>query len=704
MHAVFSFLFLESQIMLAFSRLAGPLCLALFGSSWVGAQVQNSTQGTAPSLAEVVVTGNPLGRDSGAAPVSSLAGTELLLRAGSTLGETLSQTPGVANSYFGPNAGRPVIRGLDGDRIRMLSNGGASHDLSGLSQDHAVAQDPLSIERIEVLRGPGALLYGGSAVGGVVNLIDNRIPQQPMEADAGLLGRFDLNASSGNQERSGAGMVEWGNERWAVHVDGFRRVSGDTAVPIDLKCERTGLTSRVMCNSGNSTSGGALGASMFWDHGRLGASVSQYASLYGTVVEDTVSIDMRSTRYALDGEWRRPGSFLDRVNFQWARTDYRHAELDSGVIGTEFISPSTDYRLQARHSTWASPWGPLQGVWGLQGESSRFEARGNEAYAPFSETQNQALYVHEELPKSWGRWTVGLRNEQVSVGCLTGNALCANPVQKSYAPLSAALGLQYHLAPGWQWSTHVARTERAPKHYELFANGVHVATRAFEVGNADLGIERANQWDVGLAWRAGEDRFSINGFVNQYDSHIALYNTGDLYIPDEGGEAIPRYAFRSVRARFQGVEAQGSKRIKDGSAAWVLGGRADLVRATNLDTQEPLPRISPFRLGMTLDRQSGPWMAGVGLDHAMAQDAVPAGDRATPSSTLLNARLTLRQQQGDSQWLWYARATNLTDALVYSPTSVLTTTAKYTDESTGATVYKAPLPGRSIKLGVQISF
>ena len=693
----------------AFSCVAWPVGLVLLSINLAGAQAQNATPAAssgpsasaAPTLGEVVVTGNPLGRDTSAAPAISLGGSDLLLRSGSTLGETLSQTPGVANSYFGPNAGRPIIRGLDGDRIRLLNNGGASHDLSGLSPDHAVAQDPLSVERIEVLRGPGALLYGGSAVGGVVNVIDNRIPQQAMEPGSAMLGRFDLGAASGNQERSGAGMVEWGNERWAVHVDGFRRLNSDASVPLELRCNRTGTTSRVICNSGHSASGGAVGASLFWDHGRLGASVSQHASQYGAVAEDTVTIDMRSTRYALDGEWRRPGAFVERLNLQVARTDYRHAELDSGVMGTEFISPSIDHRLQARHSPWASPWGAMQGVWGWQGESSRFEARGAEAYAPFSETQNQALYLHEELPKAWGRWTLGLRSEQVSVGCLNGNALCANPVQKSFAPLSAALGLQYALAPGWQWLTHVARTERAPKHYELFANGVHVATHAYEVGSANLGVERANQYDAGLAWRSGEDRFTLNAFVNQYDSHIALYNTGVASAQDP---EVMTYNYRSVRARFQGLEALGSKRIKDGSSAWVLGARADLVRATNLDTQEPLPRISPFRLGLTLDRQTGPWLTGLGMDHALAQDAVPTGDRATPSSTLLNARLTYRQQQGDSQWLWYARAHNLTDALVYSPTSVLTTTAKYTDASTGQTVYKAPLPGRSVKVGVQVSF
>ena len=154
--------------MKTFLSLGWPVCLALLGAPLAGAQTHNanSSASTAASLGEVVVTGNPLGRDTAAAPVNSLDGTELLLRSGSTLGETLSQTPGVSNSYFGPNAGRPIIRGLDGDRIRLLNNGGASHDLSGLSPDHALAQDPLSLERIEVLRGPGALLYGGSAVGG----------------------------------------------------------------------------------------------------------------------------------------------------------------------------------------------------------------------------------------------------------------------------------------------------------------------------------------------------------------------------------------------------------------------------------------------------------------------------------------------------------------------------------------------------------
>jgi iron complex outermembrane receptor protein len=167
------------EIMNVFIRSAWPLCAGLLAICAPWAMAQTSPANQAQSLKEVVVTGNPLGRDTSADPVTSLSGTELLLRSGITLGETLSQTPGVSNSYFGPNAGRPIIRGLDGDRIRLLNNGGAAHDLSGLSPDHAVAQDPLSVERIEVLRGPGALLYGGSAVGGVVNVIDNRIPSNP---------------------------------------------------------------------------------------------------------------------------------------------------------------------------------------------------------------------------------------------------------------------------------------------------------------------------------------------------------------------------------------------------------------------------------------------------------------------------------------------------------------------------------------------
>ena len=359
---------------------------------------------------EIIITGNPLGREQATAPVSAMGRTDLLERGQSSLGETLNGLPGVSSTYFGPNASRPIIRGLDGDRIRVLSNSASSVDVSALSYDHAVPLDVLSTERIEVLRGSAALQYGGSAVGGVVNVIDNRIPR---EALPGVSGKAQLQAGTGNDERSVAGLVEAGNERWAVHVDGFDRRTGDVRVPVSLACEQTGETryARRICNSASQSRGGAMGASTFWDDGYLGASVNTYQSDYGTVAEDRVTIGMKTTRYALEGQVRHLPGVWDSVKARLSHTDYRHTEFDEGSPGTVFASQGQDLRVEARHRALAG-W---QGVLGAQVESGRFSAVGDEAFAPFSRTRSQALFVHEELPTAWGQVNAGARWESVRV-------------------------------------------------------------------------------------------------------------------------------------------------------------------------------------------------------------------------------------------------------------------------------------------------
>ena len=291
-------------------------------------------QTAAPGVpSEIVITGNPLGRDSTTVPVSTMGRADLLERGQSTLGETMSGLPGVSSTYFGPNASRPIVRGLDGDRIRVLNNSASSLDASALSYDHAVPLDVLSTDRIEVLRGPAALLYGGSAVGGVVNVIDNRIPR---EAVLGVLGKAQVQAGTGNDERSVAGLVEAGNERFALHLDGFDRRTGDVRVPLSLACDKPGSPAhaRRICNSASQSRGGAFGASTFWDHGFLGASVNTYQSDYGTVAEDQVTIGMKTTRYALEGQVRQLPGWFESVKARLSHTDYQHTEFDAGIAGT----------------------------------------------------------------------------------------------------------------------------------------------------------------------------------------------------------------------------------------------------------------------------------------------------------------------------------------------------------------------------------
>ncbi len=324
----------------------------------------------ATTLAPVTVTGNPLGATDLIAPVTQYSGTELLLRTKTTLGETLDGTPGISSTYFGPNASRPIIRGLDGDRIRILNNGGAAVDASSLSYDHAVSADPLSIERIEVLRGPGALQYGGSAVGGVVNVIDSRIPREAQfDAKGGVGGKASLAWASGNRERGAGAVIEAGTDRYALHADMFKRGTDDVAVPETLACSRPGsaaLAKRI-CNSASDSQGGALGGSLLFKNGYLGASVSGLRSDYGTVAEDEVTIAMKSDRYALQGEWRALGGPFKSVKAQVSSTHYQHTEFEGAEVGTVFGNRGVDLRLEARHAQI----GGLDGLVGLQAESVR---------------------------------------------------------------------------------------------------------------------------------------------------------------------------------------------------------------------------------------------------------------------------------------------------------------------------------------------
>lgn len=652
-----------------------------------GAAAPAQPQG-APALKEVTITGNPLGASDLIAPAVGYSGPALLLRTQSTLGETLNGTPGVSSTYFGPNASRPVIRGLDGDRIRILGNGGATVDASGLSYDHAVTADPISIERVEVLRGPGALLYGGSALGGVVNVIDNRIPR---EAPDGVSGKADIGLATANRERGGGLMVEGGNARVGLHVDAFSRSTSDVAVPASLACTQQGVTrfaSRI-CNSASRTSGGAVGGSLFFDQGYLGAAVSSYRNDYGTVAEDEVTIGMRSTRYALEGALRNLGGPLQSIKFQASHTDYRHTEFDAGTPGTVFASKGSDLRLEARHARL----GPLEGIVGLQAETTRFSADGAEAFAPYSRTRQQALFAHEELPLSWGKLSLGARTESVKVDS-SGNPLLPRfvPAGRSFNPVSYALGALWNVAPRWQLTANIAQSQRAPRDYELFADGAHVATGAYEVGNAGLGKERSLNVDLGAQWKSGANHLKLSVFSTRFRNYISLESTGVLR--DVDGELFPEFAYRAVNARFSGLEAGGNLRLLDSGQTLDLELRADLVRARNADTGQPLPRIAPARLGATLAWAQGPWGARLGFDHAAAQRRVPVGERSTDAYTLWSAALTWRQQAGASSLLWYARLDNAANKLAYSASSILTQTAPG----------KSPLPGRSLKLGLQVGF
>ena len=626
---------------------------------------------------EIVITGNPLGRDSSPAAVSSLSGADLRERGQASLGESLAGLPGVSSTYFGPQASRPTVRGLDGERVRVLSNSGATQDVSALSYDHAVPTDVLSAERVEVLRGPAALLYGGSAMGGVVNVLDNRIPREAIE---GVQGRVQVQGASGNRESSGAALLETGDGTQAWHVDAFERRSGDVRVP--------NAAGRIP-NSDSTTRGGALGWSHFGERSRLGLSASTWRSDYGSVAEDQTRIGMRSDRLALEGEWRSPWAGWQNLKLQGSASDYRHTEFDAGMPGTVFSKCGEDLRLEARHQAL----GPLEGVLGLQLENGRLKVDGQEVFMPYTQSRSQAVFALEEWRTGWGQLQAGARLEQVSVRSDGSPWATFETGEHRFNPRSFSLGGQYRLAGNWQASGQLAHSERVPSDAELFANGPHLATHTWETGSSALALERSNSLELGLERRSGPHPMKFSVFDSRFDNFIGL-----MAVPGSVRQDLPEYAYAGVRARLRGWEASGQSRAWSGAGQGAgtldLHWRADRVLADNLSTGEPLPRTAPWRLGLSGVYRFDAWQARLGFDHAAAQRRVPVDSTATASYTLWHVGLNYRQRADVGTLHWFARLDNLTNTLAWSATSILTSTAPG----------RVPLPGRSLKLGLQWLF
>ena len=640
----------------------------------------------------VIITGNPLGREVGAQAATSLSGAALTLRRGSTLGDTLDGLPGVAGSGYGPNSSRPVIRGLDGDRVRLLDNGGASIDASNLSFDHAVAIDPLAVERIEVLRGPAALLYGGNATGGVVNTLDNRIPKQPMQ---GLGGRAELRLGGATDERSSAVVLEGGAGSLAWHLDATGRRSDDQRAPAYTpRVDGEALEpSRRVRNSASQGQGGAVGASWVGASGYLGASVDSLRNRYGVTVEPGVQIRLARERLALAGEAQMAGGLLRSVKANASHTRYQHEEVEgTGEVGTTFSSRGQDLRFELRHA----PVAGLEGVWGLQGESMKFSALGAEAFVPGTRTRSAALFVLEEWTLGAVTLSAGARSERVKVSSDGDAPDSAEPrfglaASRSFNPGSLSLGLRASLPAGWQLQASVGSTERAPAYYELYANGVHLATAAFEQGDPQMALERSRQAELGLAWRSGPHSLKANVYDTRFANFIALDATGvDRTLPGEDGApdtVVPEYRFQGVKARLRGLELEGRAQLWKGALSLDFVGSLDLLRGDNQSTGQPLPRLSPQRTRIGLEAASKGWRAGMEVRHAARQSRVPAFDTATAASTQLDlwAQGSLGAQEA---WGWFARLRNATDELAYSTVTVATVRGL------------APLPGRALSVGV----
>ncbi len=642
-----------------------------------------------------VVTGNPLGSSQWAAPTTVLEGDDLTLQQHGSLGETLNKQPGVSSSYFGPGASRPIIRGLDGDRIRILRNGVGALDASSLSYDHAVPLDPVNVERVEIVRGPAALLYGGSAIGGVVNTFDNRIPTEAID---GIHGAGELRYGGADTTRSSAGKLEAGDGTFALHLDANARAFNDLKIPgyardrhapagddDDQKKGRLG-------NSSGRQDGGAVGGSYTWDDGYAGLSYSNYDANYGSPAEQDVRIRMKQDHYAFASEIRNLQGPFSSLKLNAGYTDYQHSEIEGGEVGTTFKNKGYEARIEARHV----PIGPLNGVIGAQVNRNEFSALGEEAFVPQTDTNSGAVFILEELQATDRlKLSLGGRLERTAVDPNSkGNERFeAADRSKTFTAGSLSSGAVFTLTPIWSLAATLGYTERAPTFYELYANGAHVATGTYELGNSNLSKEKAVSSDLALRFDNGTHTGSVGVFYSHFSNYIGLLGTGRT-LNDEGepdANGIPEYTYSGVRARFTGFEASDHWKLGEsayGKFALELSG--DYTRATNLDTGEALPRIAPLRLSSGLLWELDRWQARVDVEHASNQGRVPDNESGTHGYTTLGASAGYHFDVGSSQWLAFVKGDNLTNQTVRYASSILRDIA--------------PAPGRGIEVGLRTTF
>jgi iron complex outermembrane recepter protein len=612
-------------------------------------------------LPPVAVTANPLGSDlfDMVQPVSVLSGERLMLNMQPTLGELVNQIVGVNSSYYGPNASRPVIRGLDGDRVQILQNGLASFDASGTSVDHAVALDTLTLKRVEVVRGPAVLLYGPTAIGGAVNTIDGRIPNERIE---GVQGGVDLKYASAAKERAAAGLVEFGLEQGLqFHADGFTRRTSDLKIPGYANSPQLRSTLPpdeqgpfgTLPNSASNSDGGSFGASYVGTKGFVGGSYTRFNSDYGTVAEPDVTIKMKQERVDLAGQLLSPTDSIKSVDAKFVTSRYEHTEFEGSEAGTTFKNKGFQGRIDAVHNKL----GAIQGAFGVQYVDFDFSALGEEGFLPETNTRAFAAFVYEEMPLDRWKLSIGARYDNTRVAAQE-DPNFGPALTRTFNSGAVSLGATYSLTQQYALVGSVAYTQRPPNYQELFADGPHLATGIFEVGDRNLGLEKSVGVDLALRRRGDNWTGSLGAFYNKFSNYITLYNSG-LIDPEF---EIPIYFYRASAAVFYGLEAQATINLGEyGPGRFDLELQADYLWAANTDLNEPLPRISPVRIGGSLVYTASQWDARLDVFRVQSQDRVAPNELPTDGYTMLNASFTYRLTRDRYGLTAFVKGTNLLD-------------------------------------------
>ena len=668
---------------------------------------------------DIIVTA-PFVRDLNIlAGTSVMSGSELVREMRPQLGDTLARLPGVSATSFSPGASRPVLRGFQGERVRVLVDGIGSIDVSNTSADHAVTIDPITAHRIEVLHGPAALLFGSQAIGGAVNVFDRRIPRRTAEPAEDV--HVDAVAAFGSaaDERSvGAGIdIPFGDSGLVLHFDGSIRKTDDVRIggfvlSPAARSEQLAIAAEedaeghaeeaaearefaslrgVLPNSATETETAGVGLALLRENGNIGFSISYFGSRYGVPArpggghhhEDAVghaedvdvSIDLEQIRADLRGEVTVGGALIDRIRIRAGFADYQHTELEGEEVGTIFRTEGMEGRIelvQADRGGW-------RGASGAQFFTRKLAAIGAEAFVPPNSTEQIGLFTLQELEIGPVELEAAARYERSKV--------VSNDVgfDRSFDALSFAVGGSYELAPRVRAGLNLSRAERAPSPEELLSDGPHIATQSFERGDPDLGTERSLGGELYLRADRPDYDLTASLFFSRFDGYIFQTASGD--VEDE----LPVFQYVQRDATYWGFELGASATLaRIRSFRIVADTVADYVRASVADGGGAVPRIPPMRLLAGVEAQSSDLDGRLEVEKVFAQKRVGAFETSTDGFTLVNASIAWRP--------WGRR----------NPTSVVLSASNIFDvdarRHASFTRDFAPLAGRDLRVSARVSF
>ena len=681
-------------------------------------------------LDALTIESSPLGTKSNKSTQawSVLTDKELERAKGTTIAETLMDTPGVSQTHFGPSANRPIIRGMDKFRVRVLQNGTDSFDVSAQSEDHAVPIDPLMVDRIEILRGSSALLHGGSAIGGVVNVIDRSIPTSPYDSPGASL---RSSYTSVNDGWNYGAMAFGGSDKLSFQINGFKRDYNDYDAPTFYTEDHhdgsvEGPFNKVKNSHGVSSSVG-LGGSYLLDSGFAGFSFSSYENDYGVPGEHAVNetlIEMENDRFEFRSEIEVSDSdWLTGIDLNIGYGDYKHSESgyeDEGS-GPEWHTHATYLRegFEGRIAL-AHEFGNLNGVFGIHGLFDEFKIVGEESIFGGASGQNDAISSEDS-----SKIGIFLAEEySLSDQTTLNGGIRWESIERDYegtsdiddSTFSASGGVSHDLSEIWNISGNLSYSERAPDTAELYSDGAHHATESFEIGNPNLDTESAVGVEVIIRKTVGKVTGQFSAFHTKYNDYIFLEdaeqvrdgegNLGDLVGNDgqlgteddefsSGAEGLPVKNYEAVKAEFQGIEVEIDwLAMESPSRNLMLSAYGDMIRGKNKTESTNLARIPAARLGIGFEVQQEKLDFGMKLTRSLKQDRVAAhGDHSedpTAGYSILNAFASYDVSFGDSVGELFVKGSNLTDELAYNHASVLK--------------QFAPLPGRSVEIGLKFDF